>query len=324
MFKSRLPLNDAIAIRHPHVLAVQRKSESDDSSDCRTSLESPTTHCFLVGTRPKRTLPRRARSTGHVEIMPTVQGNINNPVVRRLHSDTGKPSMTPPRSKSAISFRNFDRKDTILPIPYIGTKPIYTPRPPSLLRFYNRSRSSLDAMMDIDSSSPSQSISKKLGHLRLRPSMPLRAHKSAASLRPMMAPPPLRRQVSQNSISTSSTKTSRYVSDEDMHICTSTEEDESEVEGTTNQSIPSAMFFRNIRTQQVLWRSGNDENMPPSTNHPVHYAPALESNWLQPSNRPSTLPVVIVDNCRAPAIVDHHPAKRVKLSRRSLVPPTFQ
>jgi hypothetical protein len=122
MFKPRPQSNDTKTVRHP-VFAIKRKSESDDS-EYRSSLESPTTHCYIAGTRPKRTLPRRALSTGGVEIKSTVLC-MDAQSDGLLQTGLRKPH-TPPRSKSATSLRTFDHVDSILPIPDIGTRRIHT------------------------------------------------------------------------------------------------------------------------------------------------------------------------------------------------------
>jgi hypothetical protein len=124
MFKPSSQFNDTKTVRHP-VFAIKRKSESDDSSDYRSSLESPTTHCYIAGTRPRRTLPRRALSTGRVDINSAALC-VDVQSGKLLQTGLRKPHMTPPRSKSATSFRTFDRIDPILPIPNIGTRRIYT------------------------------------------------------------------------------------------------------------------------------------------------------------------------------------------------------
>lgn len=179
--------------------------------------------------------------------------------------------------------------------------------------------------MDIDPSSSSLSITGKLHHLRLR------SHKSAASLRPLMLSVPLRRQASQNSISTSARRASKYISDEDMHICTSTEDEDSDLESPSIPSVPSsATFFRNIRMKQTLRNAQDEENMSPSTGRHIHSGasftqPKRLMNTLQSSNHSSPAPVVVIDSCETSGTIDLHHSKRVKRSRsrHGLAPPAF-
>jgi hypothetical protein len=135
MSKSRLaPQTDATGKRSRFPCSQQtapgpRKSESDDSSD---PLESPTLHCYVVGRRPKRTLPRRALSTGVVELDPATLSMHMDRLNLKIGNGGAPCAMykTPPRSKSAVNFKRIDSntglKDPVLQVPNLGTRAIYT------------------------------------------------------------------------------------------------------------------------------------------------------------------------------------------------------
>jgi len=329
MFKPNPQFNDAKPIRH-HQFAIKRKSESDDSSDCRSSLESPTTHCYVAGTRPRRTLPRRALSTGRVDINSAalcmdVQSG------RPMQTGLRKPHMTPPRSKSATSFRTFDREDSIFPIPNIGTRRIYTPAPPSLLPFYDTTRQSLDVKMDLVRSSSSRSITGKLNNMRIYLGVSYLTQKNVVTHESAESLNCSRPQASPKTAPVSGKRVSMYISDEDLHIYTSTEEDDSDLEAPVIRSIPSsasATFFRKIRIQEMIRNAQIDENMSTSARQVLNQKepsgpPKKPINLLRPSNHCIPPPIVVIDRCEASDLTCHK-TKRVRLSRRGFTSPTYR
>lgn len=135
MSKSRQPPQiDTQGIRSrfvnpPATAFFAHTSESDESSD---SLESPTMHCYVAGTRPKRTAPHRTMSTGVVEMDPvSLKPGMD---LTSLNFANGIPerttNMTPPRSQSAVDLRRIgssgDPGDAFVHIPHLGNRSIYT------------------------------------------------------------------------------------------------------------------------------------------------------------------------------------------------------
>lgn len=126
MSKSRLPAQtDASSGKCSRFTTVPnpRKSESEDSSD---PFESPTTHCYIAGTRPKRTMPRRTLSTGIVGVKRVTTSMSAVLLNSKLGSTSCTTNITPPRSKSAVNFKGVGSKDSVLYIPNLGDRAIYT------------------------------------------------------------------------------------------------------------------------------------------------------------------------------------------------------
>jgi hypothetical protein len=133
--KYRHSLNDAKSIRRNHCsVAYPRSSESDDSPDID---ESPTTHSFVVGTRPRRTRFRmkqtkskRPLSNPHAVSNPITPDMIKAYLESLNSADpcmrSRRASVTPPQSRLAMNADVNLSEDAIIPIPYLGIRRIYT------------------------------------------------------------------------------------------------------------------------------------------------------------------------------------------------------
>jgi hypothetical protein len=133
--KYRHSLNDAKNIRRNHCsLAYPRSSESDDSPDID---ESPTTHSFVVGTRPRRTRLRMKQAKSKRPLSnPRASANSITPEMIKAYLESlnstepcmrsRRGSVTPPQSRLAMNVDINLWEDAIIPIPYLGIRRIYT------------------------------------------------------------------------------------------------------------------------------------------------------------------------------------------------------
>ncbi|CAG7852643.1 SubName: Full=Uncharacterized protein {ECO:0000313/EMBL:CCA72863.1} [Serendipita indica DSM 11827] len=129
-----------------------RKSESEDDE-----LESPTTHCFVLGTKPRRILSRRPVSTDVLHCLDVE--------TLKLFMNGHKRTITPPRSQSAVDFRHLAARNAKVEIPHLGTRRIFTPSPPPLTLLY-APRASGDCM-DLDQTTSRLSPVQQTGDMEL-------------------------------------------------------------------------------------------------------------------------------------------------------------
>jgi hypothetical protein len=203
--------------------------------------------------------------------------------------------------------------------------------PPSLLPFYETTRQDLEMNMDLIRSSSSRSITGKLNDMKIYLGVSYLTRKKVLTRKSAESLNRPRPQVSPKVAPVNDRRTSMYISDEDMHLCTSTEEDESDVESPVIRSLPSsasATFFRKIRLQEILRNSHNDENMPASAlqvpkKSPLSGPPKQPMSMLQSSNYCIPPSIVIIDRCEVPDLTTRR-TKRVKLSRHGLTPPAYR
>ncbi|KAG8858646.1 hypothetical protein FRC20_011973 [Serendipita sp. 405] len=220
--------------RQPATMPI-RKSESDEEF-YRGPMGSPTTHCFLVATRPKRTRSRWPLTMDLVEA--TANANRLNSTsafkVTEIPANYHKRTITPPRSTTAFDLRQLNLGDREVIVPYLGTRPIYCPQPPSLLDI-GRS-----PQRCVNSSSSTISIRQQLTRFKF-------LVRSQSSLSPDSIPTSAtKRQTPRSStcvsLSHAHVGTGRYSTDEEMHICTTSgeDDDDDDEESLFRQKIPSA------------------------------------------------------------------------------------
>jgi hypothetical protein len=182
--------------------------------------------------------------------------------------------------------------------------------------------------MNLVRSSSSRSITGKLNDMKIYLGVSCFTQKNMVTRRSAESLNRSRPQASPKTALTSGRRTSVYISDEDMHLCTSTEDDDSDLEAPVIRSIPSsasATFFRKIRIQEMLRTAQNNENMFPSARHVPNQSepsgpPKKPINLLQTSNYCIPPPIVIIDKCEASDLTTCHKTKRVRLSRHGLTP----
>jgi methenyltetrahydromethanopterin cyclohydrolase len=182
--------------------------------------------------------------------------------------------------------------------------------------------------MDLVRSSSSRSITGKLNDMRIYLGVSYLTQKNVVMHTSAESLNCSRPQASPKTAPIGEKRVSVYISDEDMHLCTSTEEDDSDAEAPVIRSIPSsasATFFRKIRIQEMLRNAQVDENMFPPARQVLNPSepPKRQINLLQPSNHCIPPPIVIIDRCEASDLT-RHKTKRVRLSRRGLTAPTYR
>jgi hypothetical protein len=150
--------------------------------------------------------------------------------------------------------------------------------------------------MDIDTSSSLRSVAMSLDSVKLEsPPLPLKGTWG----RFMMAAYRPHRQTSPSSMR----RISNYVSDEEMHIATTTEEEDSEMETqVVNRSMTSTRSSRaNLRQQSQNFTSGSNPSWftriaPRSSSKRTS---VLQAHILQPVNQNLAPPAVVISKCEA-------------------------
>ena len=119
---------------------------------------------------------------------------------------------------------------------------------------------------------------------------------------------------------------SKYVSDEEMHIATTTEEEDSEMETqVVNRSMTSTRSFRaNLNQQSQNFAGGSNPSWftriaPRSSRKRTS---VLQSHILQPVNQNLSPPVVVISKCEAyPGLVGPNHYRHPGSQRESLALP---
>lgn len=172
--------------------------------------------------------------------------------------------------------------------------------------------------MDINTSPSLHSIAMSLDSMKLD-SSPLLSkgtwrRSMAGSYRSLRQPSP--NTMRQNS---------KYVSDEEMHIVTTTEEEDSDIEmQLSNRSITSTRSFRTGLSEKAQNVSGSNPSWfariaPRSRNK---RASILQSHILQPANQNLSPPVVIISKCDTyPSVAEPEYRRNIGSHRENLALP---
>ncbi|PVF93349.1 hypothetical protein CPB86DRAFT_112230 [Serendipita vermifera] len=305
--KYRHSLNDPKSIRRNHCsVAYPRSSESDDSTDID---ESPTTRSFVVGTRPKRTRFRMKHAKSKRRSSNThVGSNPITPEMIRAYLESINPSdpcecshqanVTPPRSRMSMKVGLNDAGEAIVPIPYLGIRPIYTPIPPSLSQFYDKNEV---FQMDIDVNFSLTSLVELFNKVEIKSDAKptfadTTSHQStqrgnikrSPRCRPFPSPMALQREHM------------TYLSDADMHIDSNSDEDN--IESPKRYSPPSSRPQKLFRT--IQFTQENCSVTPPHAPISLSKGPAIGRRPrppLQPRNQAENLPPPSVNRNATPS-----------------------
>jgi hypothetical protein len=170
--------------------------------------------------------------------------------------------------------------------------------------------------MDIDTSSSLRSIAMSLDSVKLE-SPPLPPKGSwGRSMMPAYRP---HRQPSPGSMR----RNSKYISDEEMHIATTTEEEDSEMETqVVNRSMTSTRSFRASLHQNFAGGSNPSWFARIAPRSSSKRTSVLQPHILQSVNQNLAPPVVVISKCEAyPRLAGPHHYKHTGSQRESLALP---